>query len=309
LSQEERLLKKCLSMMKIPIPKATEVHEIQTEMSLPTLQLPPAWGRKAPCIESQPGRIDVFMRTQGANPFVFFIENKVVEQDSKIPELLEQIEKYYNHFKKIPQGDPSYCPIIYPAYFGFEADTGEKLKKLAEKKHSPVAGPLICFPAEEMLEAFKDTGFEKDQILKDFYQWLTSRKAFIRFISKARDDKHVKIEEVIEASKPLGFGDLLEAFYKGFKGCSKLKGITTVRVDKKCINFFIGSKTPISIHWYDNSGINGLYVGLCEDFNQIVRLSKTAMPDHFAYVKSSRVCLSGYFKTVEEIENFWNGIS
>ena len=48
------------------------------------------------------------------------------------------------------------------------------------------SGSLIFFPAEEMLKAFKDTGFGQDQILRDFHEWLTSCETFIRFRAKAQ---------------------------------------------------------------------------------------------------------------------------
>lgn len=299
-----KIAENMLRMMAIPIPNASDVHEIQTEKSMRTLQRPNAF------VDSQSGRIDVFMRTQGVSPFVFYIENKVVEQDREVPKLLEQIEMYYRFFDHVRQRDPSYCSTIYPAYFGFEADTGDRLKAHAVKTNSPVADSLICFPAERMLRAFQDTGFEQERVLSDFHKWLTSREAFIRFRGKARQKSNMSIEDVIGASYPLRFGHLLNAFVRGMDRCTIVKRqINRHSVDIRNINFFKGMSTPITLRWYYNSGSNGLYVGLHENFEQIlnVRLSKSALPVHFAHEKDVN-WLFGYFKTEKEIESFWNGI-
>ncbi len=206
--------------------------------------------------------------------------------------------------------DPSYCQEIYPAYFGYESSTSELLIEHARSVGSPLADCLRSFPAEKMLEAFEGTGFEQDGVLSDFYEWLTSREAFIRFRSSARIKDNVSVEDVIQASQPLGFSHLLQAFVDGMRACPSFwQKITRQSVDIRNINFFAGNATPITLRWFYNSGPNGLYVGLHENFAGIMGMSFniSILSRSFAFEKDSS-WLFGYLKTVEEIETFWSVI-
>lgn len=293
-----------LARLQVPVPNSGDIHEIQTEKVLPTLQRP------ACRVKGQNRRIDVFLRTKGENPFVFFIENKVVEQENQLAALLEQIEGYDSYFETVRRVDPSYASIVYPAYFGYEPDTADRLIALAKKKGSSLAERLRCCPASVMLEAFAGTDFVSDPILKNFHDWLQSRRKFIEFRAAARAGCNVPVEDVIEASRELGFSELLNAFWNGLQRCQPVHSqISLVRVDVRNINFFRGGATPLTVRWYYDSGRNGLYVGLHENFASIMGrpLPTDAIPPGFAYEKESN-WLYGYFQSAEEIDRFWRVI-
>jgi hypothetical protein len=257
------------------------------------------------------GRMDVFFRTTGNLPFVFFIENKVAELNKDVAALLEQIERYYSYLDAISNTDKSYCSIIYPAYFGYETDTAEALTELARSRNSILNGKLITFPVTKMLAAFERSGFEKNPILNDFHRWLKSREKFIGFRAAARRGVNVSIAEVIEASRPLGFGHLLAAFVGGMERCYRVNSQISKRsVDVRNINFFKGSATPVTLRWYYNSSPNGLYIGIHKQFETMlnVKLSSQALPTAFAYEADSD-WLFGFLKTEEEIKTFWATIS
>jgi len=302
-----KIAEKMFSIMGISLPAPSEIHEIITEKSLRTMHRPAGMLGSG----NERGRIDVFFRTMGNQPFVFFIENKVAELNKDVTALLEQMERYYSYLDVISKTDNSYCTLIYPAYFGYETDTAEALTELAKSRNSILNGRLITFPVPKMLAAFEGSGFEKNPILNDFHRWLKSREKFIGFRAAARRGVNVSIAEVIEASRPLGFGHLLAAFVSGMERCSRVNSQISKRsVDVRNINFFKGAATPITLRWYYNSSPNGLYIGFHKQFDKIlnVNFSHRSLPPAFAFEADSE-WLFGFLKTEEEISTFWSAIS
>ncbi len=338
-----QIASKMLTALDVPIPMPSEVHEVATEKALCEVNWPPYAVKAKTATDSETkgnserksGRIDVFLRTQGGDPYVFFIENKVVEQDRggngstdchveveenarSLRSLLKQIERYYRHFDAIAQRCPTYCRRVFPTYFGYEPDTEQTLIQLAIQQNSPVAGVLKCFPVQKMLLAFNGTSFERDPILLAFHDWLTSRAKLIGIVKALRAKNRPELADLVNAYESLGFGPLLRLFVQGLIECTfiSLKGEIGL---SGWINFKVKSrnskktgtqnKVPISVNWFGRGRSNGLFVGFHESFERYlsVEVPEGAFPAHFAHQCNGR-WREGYFKSAEEIRHFWESI-
>ncbi|MDP7707435.1 hypothetical protein [Mycobacterium sp. TY815] len=291
-----------LAKLGVPTPAPQDVSELHTERSFKQIYT------RQVAIPPLPGRLDIYLRISGATPAIVFIENKVADNQNHIESLYKQIASYDRNFHVLKAASPAYPRDIYPAYFGYEEWVAGQLSELAARSDPELAARLRFFTLGDMLEAFKDTGFQKEPVLQQFYLWLTVKKKFVTIRRKARTGNHASVDEVIDAAIEVGFGELLQAFMDGFHRHPTFRhSVTNIQTDIRNINFRRGGSTPLTVRWFYNSGPNGLYVGVHTDVERMTGVNLfRRLPADFGYEQEQQ-WVFGYLRTQSQVEALWAG--
>lgn len=290
----------------IPVPTPTSVLDIQTEYVLDMVSR----GNDIEVTSGSKGndRVDVLMRFNSPDPTFFFIENKVATGNNEVnpADIARQIHRYDVHLQKLSERNPELGSTVYPAYFGFEDFIADRVREETRGMNSALYSKLRCCDTSTMLKAFTDTGYQQDPLLSQFYEWLVVKHNFVKLRRRAENkNTEPTTKEIIDAADAAGFGNLLNAFLEEFRSCERLKSTLRPRVQKRNINFRRGSETPLTVRWYYNSGVNGLFIGFSEAYEKHFDPKvRQKLPVDFLYHKESQWRF-GFLRTASEIAAFF----
>ncbi|WP_200341638.1 hypothetical protein [Rhodovibrio sodomensis] len=292
--------------LRIPVPRPTDVLDIQTEYVLDMVSR----GNDTALTFSGKGndRVDVLMRFNAPRPTFLFIENKVATGNNEVnpSDIARQIHRYDVHLHKISKCNAEIGSTVYPVYFGFEDFIAERVREETRVFDSALASKLRCCDTSIMLKAFSGTGYKQDPLLTQFYDWLVVKHNFVKLRRRAENrNTEPNTREIVDAADAAGFGHLLNAFLEEFRSCDHLKSQLRPRVQKRNINFRRGSETPLTVRWYYNSGVNGLFVGFSKSYkDSFDRNVHQKLPSDFLYHKESQWRF-GFLRTLSEVSTFF----